>query len=206
MNLFNCGVYEINFQGNSDAEFKGIHPAVVIKTLTEPRMLYVIPMTTYTEDRWRRLKENYCCKISSANSIARIDKMIIMNEADISHRYIKNGKYIVPTYDEMVKLQEKLVKYFTLSTEKALNRYNKFYSEYILFATEWEMFLLSGSVEGTNFVVINEEPLILQYPLEGIQKISYEDMKYLLKNGTYHCSVTYNKDENNLQIKLSERS
>ena len=114
----NCGVYEVDLKGTTDASFKGAHPSIIIRKLTEPTFYFIIPLTTYTKEKWDKLRKFGCCKIDSTNSIARIDKMQIREELDIPKRYIQKGRHIVPTYDEMSRVMDKTKQYFNLSLDK----------------------------------------------------------------------------------------
>ena len=43
---------------------------------------------------------------------------------------INDGKHIVPTYDEVVKVLDKVKEHVSLSIDKADREYQKFYKEY----------------------------------------------------------------------------
>lgn len=204
-NYLNCGVYAVDLKGNTDASFKGIHPSIIIQKLAEPTFYYVVPLTTFTKDKWDKLRKFGCCKIDSTNSIARIDKMQIRENIDIPKRYTQKGIFIVPTQAEMLKVLDKIKEHFTLSVNKASKEYQKFYKEYDLLSNEWKVFLETNDIENTNFSIDSEEPLILTYPLKLIKNLSYEDTINILKNDIFYFKTTYNKTEGLLNIKLSKK-
>ena len=53
----NGGIYSIEFRGSAP-EFNGIHPAIIIRTLKETDLYVVIPLTTYTSERWEKTKKH----------------------------------------------------------------------------------------------------------------------------------------------------
>lgn len=204
-NHLNCGIYEVDLKGTTDASFKGKHPALIIRKLYEPTVYYVIPLTTYTKEKWEKSRKFGCCRILSTNSIARIDKLQVRENVDIPKRYIQNGKHIIPTHDEVLKVIDKINKHVLLSTDKAIKEYQKFYEEYVLFDSDWKTFLTNNNVEGTNFAIKNAEPLILTYPLNLIKNIYSEDIINILKNNNFYFKIAYNKNEGVLQINLSQK-
>ena len=78
-----CGLYDIDLHGKTYAEFDGEHPTMIIQTKKEPKIYMVIPFTSYEPNRWEKLKKKMCCRVESTNSIARIDKIKIINDSDI---------------------------------------------------------------------------------------------------------------------------
>ena len=201
----NCGVYEVDLKGTTDASFKGAHPSIIIQKLTEPTFYFIIPLTSYTKEKWEKLRKYGCCKIDSTGSIARIDKMQIRENVDIPKRYVQLGKYIVPTYDEMLKVMEKVKNYFSLSVDKASRAYQKFCSQHTMFDTEWKTFLSTNSVENTKFSIVTTEPLELAYPVKEIKILTFEDITNILKNSIYFFKLAYNKSGEILQVKLSKK-
>ena len=41
------GVYAVDLHGTESYEFKGVHPALIVRMLKEEEMYYVVPLTTY---------------------------------------------------------------------------------------------------------------------------------------------------------------
>lgn len=201
----NCGVYEVDLKGSTEASFKGAHPSIIIRKLTEPTFYFIIPLTTYTKEKWDKLRKFGCCKIDSTCSIARIDKMQIREEIDIPKRYVQKGKYIIPSHEEMLKVLNKAKEYFTLSVDKASRIYQKFYAEYELLGSEWKKYISSGNIDGTSFSIISKDPLIITYPLALIKNLTSEDITNILKNDIYYFKLAYNKSAGNIQINLSKK-
>lgn len=40
------GVYAVDLHGTEAYEFKGVHPALIVRMLKEEKMYYVVPLTT----------------------------------------------------------------------------------------------------------------------------------------------------------------
>ena len=59
----NCGVYEVDLKGETDASFKGAQPFIIIQKLTEPTFYFIIPLTTYTKEKWEKLRKYGCCTL-----------------------------------------------------------------------------------------------------------------------------------------------
>ena len=49
--VINGCIYAIDLGGTEEYEFKGVHPAMVVRMLKEEKMYYVVPLTTYTKDK-----------------------------------------------------------------------------------------------------------------------------------------------------------
>ena len=54
--IINSGVYSVDFKGTNNAEFNGTHPALILKSVKNEDMYYVIPLTTYTKERWKKYR------------------------------------------------------------------------------------------------------------------------------------------------------
>lgn len=54
--VINGCIYAIDLGGTEEYEFKGVHPAMVVRMLKEEKMYYVVPLTTYTKERWEKCK------------------------------------------------------------------------------------------------------------------------------------------------------
>lgn len=204
-NYLNCGIYAVDLKGSTDASFKGIHPSIIIQEFAEPTFYYVIPLTTYTKEKWDKLRKFGCCRINSTNSIARIDKMQIRETIDIPKRYTQDGHFIIPTYEEIQNVLDKTKKYLDLSINKAKKEYLKFQSDYTLFSDDWNTYLTSNNTENTNFSVISNNPFILKYPLNLIKNLSHEDRINILKNDIFYFKIAYDKKEGFLTINLSKK-
>ena len=63
------GVYAVDLHGTESYEFKGVHPALIVRMLKEEEMYYVVPLTTYTKERWDKCKrKGFGTRIISTNS------------------------------------------------------------------------------------------------------------------------------------------
>lgn len=95
------------------------------------KMYIVIPFTSYNPDRWMKLKRKMCCRVESTNSIARIDKIKIINDADISKRWIDTKKkcLLIPTKEDVDKVLKKALIYIESSFNQSYNSYLKYLEE-----------------------------------------------------------------------------
>jgi hypothetical protein len=50
-----CGLYNVDLEGETDGEYDENHPTLIIQTAKEPNMYFVIPFTTYTDTRWKNI-------------------------------------------------------------------------------------------------------------------------------------------------------
>lgn len=130
-----CGLYDIDLHGKTYAEFDGEHPTMIVQTKKEPKMYIVIPFTSYEPERWKKLKKKMCCRVESTNSIARIDRIKIINDADISKRWIdiETKSLLVPSKEDVDKVLKKALAYVEAS-------FNESYSSYLKYLEERENF------------------------------------------------------------------
>ena len=97
------GVYAVDLHGTEAYEFKGVHPAMIVRLLKEEKMYYVVPLTTYTKERWERCKrKGFGTRIISTNSIARIDKLNIVSEKQVQSRYYNGGHIVAVSYTHLI--------------------------------------------------------------------------------------------------------
>ena len=103
--VINGCIYAIDLGGTEEYEFKGVHPAMVVRMLKEEKMYYVVPLTTYTKERWEKCKrQGFGCRIVSTNSIARVDKINIVTEKQIHSRYYNSEKLVCAEPAEIEKV------------------------------------------------------------------------------------------------------
>lgn len=202
--FLNDGVYEVDLKGETSAMFNGKHPSVIIQTLKELDVFYIIPLTSYTKERWNKLRSYGCCRIPSTNSIARIDKMQIRERSDISQRYYSDYELIIPTYEEMKKVHKKILEYTSLSLQKAEKTYNKYYVQYVDLKKGWDIFLNTSKCEGTDFYIISQKPLKIGYPLNRINNLTHDDIKNIFLTRTNKPKIAYNKSVGILEIELKK--
>ena len=123
--IINSGIYAVDLKGTNDAEFKGIHPSLIMQSIKNKEMYYVIPLTTYSKYKWKKLRKFLCCRIVSINSIARIDKVQIIHKDRIPKRWMEGETLLVPTPNEILTVYNRLLEYTKLSTKKSIEEYNK---------------------------------------------------------------------------------
>lgn len=128
--MINSGIYAVDLKGTNDAEFKGTHPSLIMQSIKNKEMYYVIPLTTYSKDKWNKLRKLLCCRIVSINSIARIDKIKIIHKDKIPKRWMEGETLLVPTPNEILTVYNRLLEYIELSIKKSMDGYNKFYENY----------------------------------------------------------------------------
>ena len=113
--VINGCIYAIDLGGTEEYEFKGVHPAMVVRMLKEEKMYYVVPLTTYTKERWEKCKrQGFGCRIVSTNSIARVDKINIVTEKQIHSRYYNSEKLVCAEPAEIEKVILRVEEYFKL--------------------------------------------------------------------------------------------
>lgn len=162
-----CGLYDIDLHGETYAEFDGEHPTMIIQTKKEPKMYIVIPFTSYKPDRWVKLKKKMCCKVESTNSIARIDKIKIISDSDISKRWLDTERksLLIPTKEDVSKVLTKALAYIEAS-------FNQSYSSYLNYLEERE--ILDKNINETfNKFNFNNSIFHFDFSNESTTKISF---------------------------------
>lgn len=176
--IVNGGIYQADLKGTFDAEFSGNHPSVIIQNLKEPDIFYIIPLTTYDKKKWEKLRKNYCCRIESTNSIARIDKMQVRHKSSIPKRWFSAGRVLYPTPDELNFVSTKLIEYVNLSAQRMQKEYKKHYDNYTEFQKTCDLFF--KEYQFSNFSVFNlnftENSLIATCDIELAKELSYDDL------------------------------
>ena len=134
------GVYAVDLQGTESYEFKGVHPALIVRMLKEEKMYYVVPLTTYTKERWEKCKrKGFGTRIISTNSIARVDKMNIVSEKQVQGRYYNAGHLVIPTEDEIAAVLKRVEEYISLTDDKSNKEYGKFVTQRSKFENDIDM-------------------------------------------------------------------
>ncbi len=162
-----CGLYDIDLHGETYAEFDGEHPTMIIQTKKESKMYIVIPFTSYKPDRWVKLKKKMCCKVDSTNSIARIDKIKIISDSDISKRWLDTERksLLIPTKEDVSKVLTKALAYIEAS-------FNQSYSSYLNYLEERE--ILDKNINETfNKFNFNNSIFHFDFSNESTTKISF---------------------------------
>ena len=203
-NIINGGIYRVVFYGENNSEFDGEHPTLIVRTLKEYDMYIVIPLTTYTKEKWDKCKsKGFGVKINSSKSIARIDKFKVIHKSDIKNRWKINEQNFRITPDDLRKVNSKLNDYILLSSDKATRVYEKYYQQYDkIFNSLME---LKSSNSNSIFSISTDDKFtILKTNKSNVNKLSKEDLKDIITN-VYSCkSPIIELDGLDLIIKITK--
>ena len=180
--VINGCIYAIDLGGTEEYEFKGVHPAMVVRMLKEEKMYYVVPLTTYTKERWEKCKrQGFGCRIVSTNSIARVDKINIVTEKQIHSRYYNSEKLVCAEPAEIEKVILRVEEYFKLSNQKGLNEYKKFYSEKKVFENKMYQFWIDNKFDDVYYnVKIEKGSIDLELGKDEIRNLTFNDIVQVL--------------------------
>ena len=180
--VINGCIYAIDLGGTEEYEFKGVHPAMVVRMLKEEKMYYVVPLTTYTKERWEKCKrQGFGCRIVSTNSIARVDKINIVTEKQIHSRYYNSEKLVCAEPAEIEKVILRVEEYFKLSNQKGLNEYKKFYSEKQVFENKMYQFWIDNKFDDVYYnVKIEKGSIELELGKDEIRNLTFNDIVQVL--------------------------
>lgn len=180
--VINGCIYAIDLGGTEEYEFKGVHPAMVVRMLKEEKMYYVVPLTTYTKERWEKCKrQGFGCRIVSTNSIARVDKINIVTEKQIHSRYYNSEKLVCAEPAEIEKVILRVEEYFKLSNQKGLNEYKKFYSEKKVFENKMYQFWIHNKFDDVYYnVKIEKGSIELELGKDEIRNLTFNDIVQVL--------------------------
>lgn len=180
--VINGCIYAIDLGGTEEYEFKGVHPAMVVRMLKEEKMYYVVPLTTYTKERWEKCKrQGFGCRVVSTNSIARVDKINIVTEKQIHSRYYNSEKLVCAEPAEIEKVILRVEEYFKLSNQKGLNEYKKFYSEKKVFENKMYQFWIDNKFDDVYYnVKIEKGSIELELGKDEIRNLTFNDIVQVL--------------------------
>ena len=180
--VINGCIYAIDLGGTEEYEFKGVHPAMVVRMLKEEKMYYVVPLTTYIKERWEKCKrQGFGCRIVSTNSIARVDKINIVTEKQIHSRYYNSEKLVCAEPAEIEKVILRVEEYFKLSNQKGLNEYKKFYSEKKVFENKMYQFWIDNKFDDVYYnVKIEKGSIELELGKDEIRNLTFNDIVQVL--------------------------
>lgn len=180
--VINGCIYAIDLGGTEEYEFKGVHPAMVVRMLKEEKMYYVVPLTTYTKERWEKCKrQGFGCRVVSTNSIARVDKINIVTEKQIHSRYYNSEKLVCAEPAEIEKVILRVEEYFKLSNQKGLNEYKKFYSEKKVFENRMYQFWIDNKFDDVYYnVKIEKGSIELELGKDEIRNLTFNDIVQVL--------------------------
>lgn len=174
------GVYAVDLHGTEAYEFKGVHPALIVRMLKEEKMYYVVPLTTYTKERWDKCRrKGFGTRITSTNSIARIDKMNIVSEKQVQGRYYNAGHLVIPTEEEIGAVLERVEEYISLTDDKSKKEYGKFTIQRSKFEKDMDT-LSKKNYEEFSYPITIENNLSFFYPCTELSFISNVDIKDII--------------------------
>ena len=196
--VINGCIYAIDLGGTEEYEFKGVHPAMVVRMLKEEKMYYVVPLTTYTKERWEKCKrQGFGCRIVSTNSIARVDKINIVTEKQIHSRYYNSEKLVCAEPEEIEKVILRVEEYFRLSNQKGLNEYKKFYSEKKVFENKMYQFWIDNKFDDVYYnVKIEKGSIELELGKDEIRNLTFNDIVQVLSELLDASKLHFEKKSN----------
>lgn len=199
----NGGVYAVDLGGTEAYEFKGVHPAMIVRTLKEPKMYVVVPLTTYTQERWEKCKrKGFGIRIKSTNSIARVDKLHIVSENQIRQRYYNADKILIPTEEEVVAVFKRVEEYILLSDKKALKEYKKYLSQKSDFENAMDELLSLKQLANYPYGVTVAESVEFKYPLEKMSCMNTKEIKEIICNRVQNLEILITKQAPELKVEI----
>ena len=195
------GIYAVDLNGTESYEFKGIHPALIVRMLKENDMYYVVPLTTYTKERWEKCKKKgFGTRLISTNSIARIDKLNIVSRKQIQSRYYNDGHLVIPSIEEIEKVLSRVEEYINLSNKKTKKEYIKTINQYNDFEIKIN-YLLNKEYNKFPYSLKFDEDITFDCPCEDLSFISLSDVKDIINISCNNTKVLIRKQ--NAQVKIS---
>lgn len=180
--MINGGIYAYNFKSDTDVEFKDIHPAITIQNNKQQELYYVIPLTTYTKERWKKYKQHFACRLLSVNSIALVHRMQIVHYKYIGKRYYSNGEPLVITNDEFDKVCEKLQLLITKSVTIAKNNSLQYHNDLMIFKNALEKILRDKTLTDNDLFIqtITQDYIELEYK-NKVYKSYWQDYEHIIQ-------------------------
>lgn len=176
----NGGVYEVEFHGQTPSEFDGNHPAIIIRTRKEDDIYFLIPLTTFTEDRWKEDKKHFACRLISTNSIAVISKFQVSHKREIKAKNItkQTNRVMVITPDELNSVTEKVLTYAKVSIDEAKKEYEKYFKQY----QEFERICKSCFVDNENNqeFFTKQNDITIVFSCENLRTLHKRDIKNVI--------------------------
>ncbi len=196
------GVYAVDLHGTESYEVKGIHPALIVRMLKEEKMYYVVPLTTYTKERWDKCKrKGFGTRIISTNSIARVDKMNIVSEKQVQGRYYNAGHLVIPTENEVEVVLARVEEYISLTDNKSNKEYRKFVAQRTNFEKVMDV-LLEKQFDQFSYPLTIEGDISLLYPCTELSYISNADIKDIISKKFSCSSVAICKQGKDMEISI----
>ncbi len=195
------GVYAVDLHGTESYEFKGVHPALIVRMLKEEEMYYVVPLTTYTKERWDKCKrKGFGTRIISTNSIARVDKMNIVSKKQVQGRYYNAGHLVILTENEIESVLVRVEEYISLTNDKSNKEYRKFVTQRANFEKSMDI-LMEKQFDEFLYPINIKSDMSFCYPCTELSYISNADIKDIISI-KFNCSVVICKQEKNMQISI----
>ena len=196
------GVYAVDLHGTESYEFKGVHPALVVRMLKEEKMYYIVPLTTYTKERWEKCKrKGFGTRIISTNSIARVDKMNIVSEKQVQGRYYNAGHLVIPTEEEIKAVLKRVEEYILLTDDKSNREYSKFVIQRSKFEKDMDM-IIDKNYEEFPYTITFESDMSIFYPCSELSFISNADIKDIIRIKFNTLAVVICKQGINMKISI----
>lgn len=153
--IVNSALYNVDLEGEDFGEFGGEHPTLVIRTKMEKDMYIAVPFTTYTKDRWEKMKKFMCCRVKSTNSIARIDKIEVITVDKIKNRWRENGKLLIPTKEDLENVANKVLAYIQASFDMGIREYVSVNNTFMILSKEFENVIIQENVNKGSLISID---------------------------------------------------
>ncbi|MCI9052198.1 MAG: hypothetical protein HFI05_09815 [Lachnospiraceae bacterium] len=196
------GVYAVDLHGTESYEFKGVHPALIVRMLKEEEMYYVVPLTTYTKERWDKCKrKGFGTRIISTNSIARVDKMNIVSKKQVQGRYYNAGHLVILTENEIESVLVRVEEYISLTNDKSNKEYRKFVTQRANFEKSMDI-LMEKQFDEFLYPINIKSDMSFCYPCTELSYISNADIKDIISIKFNCSSVVICKQEKNMQISI----
>ena len=204
-----CGLYDIDLHGETRAEFGGEHPTMIIQTRKEPRIYIVIPFTSYSIDRWKKLKKKMCCRVESTNSIARIDKIKIINDSDITKRWLdpEEKSLLIPSKEDIDKVLKKALAYIKSSFDQSYSSYLKYLDERKVFEGLINSTFIEFDFKNSIFVFdfTNESTTKISFSMNYVKTLAMIDIQDLFNKifNRRKYSIKINDSTKNIVITVN---
>lgn len=199
-NTINSGIYNIDLHGTNDSEFYGNHPTLILKSVKNHEMYYVFPLTTYTIEKWKSCRKRGCCRITTTNSIVRIDKVKILHRLEIQSRWIKDNSFIIPKPEEIDVVYKKYKEYIDLSIDVSVKEYKKYYDNYNYFVEILYKNFYEGIITG-DFIIDFKNRIIVFNSLL-VYHLTYDDVKHIIYSFIKKEYITIEPDKKNNLVKI----
>lgn len=204
--IINSGVYCIDLKGEEFSEFSGEHPTLVLRCISNQDEYFAIPLTSYTKERWNKYKKTFCVRITSFNSIARIDRMAIISKNKIGNRWYRNQRLLIPYPKEIAVIYKRIEDYLHSSIVKSLRNYDAFYKQYNQIYKLYTKLFIEHDKSVLSLFTINknDKELIIITELKNYPDLSFLDINKSIQSivGTSGVRIDIDKDSNLIIVKL----